>query len=50
MQRAAVEAMSTLDREKSMLLGIGYALSVVTALGALLVGSRISSIAQLLEA
>jgi hypothetical protein len=38
MHRPAVKAMSTLDWEKSILLGIGYASSVVVSLGALLAG------------
>jgi hypothetical protein len=38
MHRPAVKAMSTLDREKRILLGIGYASSVVAAFGALLAG------------
>ena len=35
LHRPAVKAMSTLAREMSILLGIGYGLSVVLALGAL---------------
>jgi hypothetical protein len=38
MHRPAVKAMSTLDWEKRILLGIGYVSSVVAAFGALLAG------------